>query len=213
MNTQIGFRGTQVNFNGAEFTANHRAQFFVTAGFFRRAYWGWQGGLVFDYLHEDWYVGTDLAQLRGEISWAVPNGSSFGFWFNASVNDDRVTLPFGQNTIETWETHDVYAAFYRVKSNLCRQGQWRVFAGLTADSDGIIGSDFKLPMIGTWSLEPEFTYLIPDESTGAGGHLEESWNVAINLVWYPGRAVNGINHDLLPMFDVASNGSMIARRK
>ena len=213
MNTQVGFRGTQSNFNGAAFTTDHRAQFFVTAGIFRRAEWGWQGGVVFDYLHEDWYTTLDVGQIRGEISWAVPNGSSFGLWFASSVIEDTGGFPPTVAADQTWETHDIYAAFYRATSSCFRMGQWRVFAGFTAESDGIIGSDFKIPLAGTWSLEPEFTYLIPDEATGAGGNEEEAWNVAFNLVWYPGRALHGIDYTRLPLLDVAGNGSMILRQQ
>lgn len=214
MNSQIGFRATQTDFNGSSFTADTRAQFFVTGGFFKRNYNGWQGGFVFDYLHDDWYTTIDLAQIRGELSYGVPNGSSVGLMFATSVSEDDTTSVLNGATFnDEWETQDYYAFFYEVQSNHHRRGQWRVWVGMTGESDGIIGSYFKLPMAGTWSLEPEFTYVVPDEATGAGGVTEESWNVGVNLVWYPGRALGDLNYARLPMFDVASNGSMITRRK
>lgn len=214
MNTQFGFSATQSNFNGSDITTDHRAQFFVTAGFFKRNYNGWQGGFVFDYLHDDWYTTLDLSQIRGELSYAVPNGSSVGMLFATSVSEDDASAVINrQNVNQSWESHDIFAAFYKVQSNQHRLGQWRVYVGFTGDRDGIIGSDFKVPLAGTWSLEPEFTYLVPDEVTGAGGHERESWNIAFNLAWYPARARGTLNYRLLPMFDVAGNGSMITRRK
>ena len=36
------------------------------------------------------------------------------------------------------------------------------------------------------AVESGFTYLIPEQSRGAGGNLNEGWNVGINLAWYPG---------------------------
>lgn len=214
MNTQLGFAATQSSFNGSDSTTNHRAQYFVTAGFYKRNVCGWQGGFVVDYLHDDWYATIDLAQLRGELSHIAANGSSVGVLFATSVSSDDTTAVIRSQTIaESWDSHDVFAAFYKVQSNRHRLGQWRVFAGFTGDSDGIIGSDFKVPLGGTWSLEPEFTYLVPDEATGAGGHQQESWNVAMNLVWYPARARGTLNYGLLPLFDVAGNGTMITRRR
>ena len=214
MQSQIGFRATQTDFNGANFTADSRAQYFVTGGFFKRAYNGWQGGFVIDYLHDDWYTTIDIGQLRGELSYAVPNGSSVGFMFTTELfSDDTTAVLNGVSIDEEWETLDYYAFFYEVQSNHHRRGQWRVWVGLSGESDGIIGSDFKLPMAGTWSLEPEFTYVIPDEATGSGARAEESWNVAVNLVWYPGRAFGDLNYRRLPMFDVAGNGSLVTRRR
>lgn len=212
MNSQIGFRATQTDFNGSDFTAEHRAQFFVTGGFYKRNISGWQGGFVFDYLHDDWYTTIDLAQLRGELSWGAGNGSSVGFMFATSVAEDNTTAVLGgASTDESWETHDLMAFFYEVQSNQHRRGTWRMFVGFTGESDGLVGSTMKIPLAGTWSLEPEFTYLVPDEETGFGGHDQESWNVAFNLVWYPGRARRGLELGRRTMLDVAGNGTMIPR--
>ena len=214
MYTQVGFRSTQTEFGGTQFdqggiNEDHRGQMFVTAGFFRRAEWGWQGGVVFDYLRDEWISEVDFGQVRGELSWAVPNGSSLGLAFATSTTDNSGRALSTTNGNQNFETEDYYTLFYRVRSNQHRLGQWRVFAGFTSNSNGIIGSDFKVPLAETWSLEPAFTFVVPDESTAEGAPAEEKWNVAINLVWYPGRGVNGVNYAMLPMFDVADNGSML----
>ena len=208
MNTQIGFRAVQSSLDGANFTTETRRQYFLTTGFFRRAECGWQGGIVFDYLHDNWDIGLDLGQLRGELSWAVPNGSSFGMQFAASASTDEV-IP----GIEAWETNDWYTAFYEARLHRLGGGLCRVYVGFTGESDGFIGSDLKIPLSGTWSLEPEFTYLIPDEARNLGANAAEAWNIAINFVWYPSRGIGGIDYRRLPLFDVAGNGSMISNRK
>jgi hypothetical protein len=214
MQSQVGFRATQTDFNGSSFTVDSRSQFFVTAGLFKRNVNGWQGGFVIDYLHDDWYTTIDLGQLRGELSYAAANGSSVGLMFTTGLfEDDTTSVLSGTSVEEDWETLDYYAFFYEVQSNHHRRGKWRVWVGLTGESDGIIGSDFKIPLAGTWSLEPGFTYVVPDEATGNGANAEEAWNVGVNLVWYPGRAMGDLNYRRLPMFDVAGNGSMVSRRK
>ena len=68
---QVGLRATQNNFYGSPIFDDRRDQLFVTAGLFRRVDYGLQGGLVFDALREDWYIKTDLSQLRGELSFAL----------------------------------------------------------------------------------------------------------------------------------------------
>lgn len=213
MQSQIGLRATQTDFNGSNFTTDSRTQLFVTAGLFKRNYAGWQGGFVVDYLLDEWYTSLNLAQLRGELSYGVASGSSVGFMFTTNLLDDDSTSTLNGTTVnDEWGTLDYYAFFYEVQSNQHRRGTWRVWVGMTGESDGIIGSDFKIPLAGTWSIEPEFTYVVPDEATGAGANAEEAWNVGVNLVWYPGRALGDMNIARLPMFDVAGNGSMIVRR-
>ena len=211
MSAQLGAQIVHSNFNGAEFTTDNRTQYFVTAGLFKRSRYGMQGGLVFDYLKDEWYFNLDLGQVRGEISWGWPTGTSLGMQFATSVADDSDNSRLANqiDVVQDWRTHDWFTAFYRHRGP--RQGEWRVYAGATTDSDGLIGVDLKIPLAGTFALEQSFTYLIPDEPTGAGGHREEAWNISLNLVWYPGRAVNGISWWHRPMFDVADNGTMIGR--
>jgi hypothetical protein len=66
---QWGANWTQSNFDGNYLTDDTRQQIFVTGGLFRRVDWGFQGGLVVDYLHDEWDYSADLLQLRGELSW------------------------------------------------------------------------------------------------------------------------------------------------
>ncbi len=61
------------------------------------------------------------------------------------------------------------------------------------------------------ALETDFTYLIPKEDLNR--FEREAWNVAINLVRYPGSLACGSCFRYhRPLFDVANNGSMILQR-
>jgi hypothetical protein len=211
---QVGFQANQANIEGASFTDNQRLQYFVTTGAFYRADQGLQGGLVFDYLWDDWNYDLQVGQVRGELSVAITNRSSFGLWFATSVTDNQVDARvFDQSVTETWESVDYYALFYRTGLLAGGRGEGQLMAGMTQDNDGIIGGKSRMPLINGWALEPEFTYMVPDEARGRGANDHESWNLAINLVWYPASLANGDCFDARrPLFDVANNGSMILQR-
>ncbi len=212
---QIGFQANQANLEGASFTPDDRKQYFLTAGAFRRSDYGLQGGLVFDYLWDKWNYDLEAAQLRGELSFALTNRNSFGFWFASSLTDNNVaSVVSGQTVAESWNTVDYYAMFYRTSLFAGGRGEGQLMAGMTQDSDGIIGGKSRMPLINGWALETEFTYLVPNEPRGGGANAHESWNLGINFVWYPGTLHCGECFRYhRPMFDVANNGSMILRRQ
>jgi hypothetical protein len=217
---QLGGQVTQSNLSGASFTDDTRYQAFVTGGLFRRVDCGFQGGLVVDYLHEDWDMECDLVQLRGELSWMFPCHHELGFWFSASVQNDDVLFPFVNNLIPTgqamhFEATDIYAFFYRLRFDECRGGQGRLFGGFTGESDGILGGDILLPINNHWAFQADFTYLIPEEESGriAGGPLHEAWNISLNLVWYPGGCASGQGNYHRPLLNVANNGSFIINQR
>jgi hypothetical protein len=215
---QLGFRATQNNFSGSSITDDDRRQFFVTGGFFRRVDWGLQGGVVFDYMHDEWYYDAiDLNQIRGEVSWVFPCQHELGFWFTQGMSDTTSTSEFRTapavftTVTEGWEPTDIYAAFYRRKFQDCG-AEGRLFGGFTGESDGIIGADVNLPISDRFALRSGFTYLIPSEGKSTGGFAEESWNVGVSLVWYPGCR-NSRNQDYnRPLFNVADNGSFMIDR-
>ena len=212
---QFGLQATQSNLDGAAFTTADRNQIFMTVGGFRRADCGLQGGLVFDYLWDDWYYDLSVGQVRGEASVAISSGSSYGLWFTAPVQDDIVASQVNGATLtESWETMDIYALFFRSNLLAGGTGEGRLYAGMTGGSDGIVGAESRLPLMNGWALETEFAYLIPNEPTGDGANETEAWNLGINLVWYPGSLACGqcIRYHR-PMFDVANNGSLILRAK
>jgi hypothetical protein len=210
---QLGFQATQSNIEGAAFTSQQRNQLFLTGGVFRRVDCGLQGGLVFDYLWDDWYYELQVGQARGEISAALNGASSIGVWFATSVDEDTVTSRVnGVSVQENWETTDIYALFFRSRMLAAGRGEGRLYAGFSGDSDGIIGADSRMPLTNGWALETDFTYLVPDGDEQFRDNQLEAWNLAINLVWYPGSIACGeCFRAHRPLFDVANNGSLILR--
>lgn len=211
---QIGYRAIQSTFSGTEFTDLDRKQSFITAGVFRRADWGWQGGIVMDYMHDDWYYDIDLIQLRAEISWKFPQGDELGFWLtrksDGSTSESALGKPAATNSVESWELTDVYAFFFR--RQVVPGGEFRAMGGFTSGKDGLIGADATIPLNERLALQLNFTYLIPQQSSMTTGHEEEGWNVGFNLVFYPGcNTPFNIDYNR-PLFSVADNGTMFLSR-
>jgi hypothetical protein len=224
---QLGVNWTQSNFSGSFFTPDSRNQIFLTTGLFRRVDWGFQGGLVFDYLHDEWDYSADLAQLRGELSWLCPGASScgsneIGFWFTAGVNNSNnliVRQPvFASDgsvrvvsTNATLAVNELYAFFFR--RHFANGGQGRLFGGFTGNSQGLVGGDAQMPINPNWSLRSNFIFVTSGNgnATTDPGFARESWNVGISLVWTPcPRGLGGANYNR-PLFNVADNGSFLTR--
>lgn len=214
---QLGARGVHSNFSGAGFTTDAHNQVFVTGGLFHRVDVGFQGGVVVDYLRDDWYREADLLNLRGELSWRFRGVHDLGFWFSTSTKQSQVTSHlFAQaDTVETWEATDLYAFFYRRQLGACRNGDARLFAGWSNHSDGLLGADLRLPLGDAWALEAGLAYLIPQEGAGpglTGGHAQESWNLSVGLSLTPGsRGGLGSAHNRA-LIRVADNGSFMMDR-
>jgi len=216
---QIGANFTHSNFSGAEFTDESRHQIFLTGGLFRRVDWGLQGGIVFDYLSDDWYASYDVTQLRAELSWVFPCAHEVGFWFTASLDEDTTASPPAVGAtpgVETFEGTDLYAFFYRHRFAGCEGGTARLYAGFSGDSDGLLGTDMQIPITCDISVEGGFTYLIPEQGAGVNGgrgHEHESWNVSIGLVWYPGAGTAYGGDYFAPLFNPADNGSFMVGKR
>lgn len=214
MGMQLGIQGVLSNFSGANFTTDRRNQFFLTTGVFRRADWGLQAGIVFDYMRDDWYAGVDLSQVRGEISWVYPCLHEWGFWFSAS-DDSETTLSPVDQLIDTWDPTDLFAFFYRRRFHQTIGGEGRFFFGFSQRGDGLLGADGFRPLTERLAIETSYTYLIPKQPRGDGASENEGWNLFVGVVWYPGW--NAFGHDgcgnyFRPLFRVADNGSFMVDR-
>lgn len=215
---QIGMRATQSNLSGTAFTDGAREQMFLTGGIFRRVDWGLQGGLVIDYLSQEWYANTDFTQLRGEISWVFPCTHEIGFWFTAGTQGQTKQSTFTGDlaaALEPWTPTDLYAFFYRHRFEGGLGAEARGSFGFSGSGDGYIGTDVHLPLGMNFALDTGFAYLIPRQSAGTagGGHEQESWNIAITLVWQPG-GMNGCGPNYFrPLFNVADNGVFMFDRR
>ena len=221
---QLGWRGTQTNFqpatvtvNGTTFTKNARDQNFVTTGFFTRAFEGrgLQGGAVYDYLSDSWLDNADIAQVRGEISY-VWGYHEIGFWGSANITDQMGFLRPRSRVQGVASTVDLYTGFYRLQFG--DANELKVWGGGTGDGEGIVGTLLRAPLARSFAMEGTFTYLIPGQTrsvdiTDSGvttNFSPAAWNVGLNLVYYPaGRSRRGLASPYRPLFEVADNGSMI----
>ena len=218
---QVGGRVVQSNLSGYDQTSNFglfdddsRNQYFLTAGLFRRFRHatGMQWGVVYDYLSDNYYVDATLSQIRAEISIRGPKRIEIGVWTATNVGDDSFVLPNlnGQaaTSFVTWETTDQYNLFLR--HTTCDGNEMRIWGGVTGDSDGIVGADFRMPFNDQFAIAGVFNYLIPSEGSGPIATQQEAWGLGINLVWYPGRtAKRASNSPWRPLFNVANNATMI----
>lgn len=216
---QIGMSGSNANLYGASFTDSTRDQTFFTAGVFRRVDWGWQGGIVFDHVKDQWYYDVEVSQIRGQLSWVFRGCDELGFQFSASDaqgNGSTIIQVPGANQTTLQETvgaTNLYTFFWRRRLDDCGKSM-RLFGGWTGDSQGILGADFHVPLTNCLALDSGFTFLLPDGQDNRTRNDEEAWNVGVNLVWYPFSGSKcGSTSYYRPLFNVANNGDFILRRQ
>jgi hypothetical protein len=206
---QAGFQAMQSDFHPTAFFTEDRSQYFLTTGFFRRQMCdhGWQWGLVYDYLMDEFAEDFDVGQIRGELSYLF-RGHELGYWFASGASDD---VPGADSTtgISLYETVDMHAFFYRRR--LTNGGEGRLWAGFTEESDGLFGGDLRVPLACDWDVTAAFNYLRPQDDATAAGPFPEAWNIGINLVWYvcPQGAMQAGGSRYRPLFNVADNGTLI----
>ncbi|GEM_PF-1052639 len=208
---QFGINSVQSNFSGSSFTNESRNQLFVTGGIFRRVDQGLQGGVVYDYLQDDWYTNIGIAQLRGELSWVYATGNTFGFRFAHGLATDQTNTVLtdangGQTVLsESWRANDQYRFFFR---KLVAEGEGNIdfSIGYTEEDQTLIGLDFNTPVRGMMRFYGGFTYLLPEQRILAASNSEETWNVIMGMQFSPYR-LRGYCRYNVPMFDVADNGS------
>lgn len=208
---QSDFYGNRVN--GLE--TKGRDQQFVTAGLFRRARrCGLQGGAVFDYLHDNYYVKYNVGQVRAELSYLSVRGHELGFFGAFHVRPghgqvENTTL----NTFFTqgFTTIDYYNLFYRC--NLPNGSFGRLWGGATGNKGGMVGADFRMPLTNQFDLNGMFNFLIPGPGAGVGGQTHEGWGLSMNIAWFPGRPRNGVHNGYYrSLFTPANNGLMFVKQ-
>jgi len=206
---QLGGQATQSDFTESFSFSDDRSQFFLTMGLFRRQVCGsgWQWGIVYDYLSDEFDEDFDVGQVRGELSYLF-RGHELGFWWANSASDDQ---PGADSTsgILSYETVDMYAFFYRRR--LMNGGEGRLWGGVTGQSDGIFGGDVRVPIACDWDLVGAFNYLAAEDDSTVDGQFPEAWNIGINLVWYvcPEGAIHAGRSRYRPLLNVADNGTLV----
>ena len=207
---QIGAEAVQSNFSGdnaVDPRSADRNQFFVTGGIFKRAHdWGFQWGVVYDWLHDAYYAQTDLKQIRSDTSFLFPGGvreiGYFGAYGTGGTN--FVLINRQLKNFVYMEPTDVFALYYRRYFE--GGGDGRIWLGWSGRGDGVIGGEIRVPMGKSWELENRFNYLIPKQGAGAGAVTQESWGVTIDLVFYVGHPARCERyHPYRPMLNVADN--------
>ena len=207
---QVGFEVTQSDFQNSTIITDNRNQFFLTAGLFHRApcCGGWDLGVVFDWLHDDFYQEFDLGQIRGEIGYWFDGCNELGCDFAIGLRNDNTADQFTPIGARTYDVIDQYFFFWRHR--LACRGDIRFGGGFTSNSGGLVGADFNVPIAKSWAIEGGFDYLISDRRTDSISN--ETWNIGINLVWYPGGTARCACLPYRPFLGVADNGSFMVTR-
>ena len=212
---QIGLRAVQTQLNGNVAGDDARNQLFFTGGLSRRVDYGVQGGLVVDYLHDDWLAVVDLSQLRGELSFAMTPCHDAGIRFTSSLNTDSASVRLAglaSPTTISLGSLDSYRFFYRCALGDEARATAEMNAGFTENRDAVLGMSLSTPLQGSVGLAATTTYLIP-HSGSQPPYATESWNLGLALVWTPCRAFGCSRDYYRPLFDVADNGSLITTRR
>lgn len=194
---------------------DHRNQYFITGGVFYRPTreCGWQGGIVWDYLDDEFYDAVTVSQVRGNLSYVI-DCSEVGFEFAAGVHGDTVHTPpatqaFGTESV--FRPVDLYELYYGRR--LANGGEFKVYGGLADGLGGIVGSNLDIAISDSFSLQADFSYVIADKVNPAlvPG---ESANLAFSVVWHPGcHARDTFDSAYRPLFNVADNSSFIVNRR
>jgi hypothetical protein len=227
---QLGFAALQDNISGYQENAPtdttnqstivtaDRHQYFFTAGIFNRAECsGWQWGVVFDLLHDTYYQASDLKQIRTETGYLFNECNELGYSGAYGVGNDSVQSELRLNPRQVTVVNaflnptDQFVVYFR--RHFQNGGDGRIWGGLTGMGDGLFGADAWVPLGGSWALQNTFNYLIPKQGRGdSGGQLNESWSLAINLVWYPGRSTKCLGTSCYrPVLNVADNSLFMVR--
>jgi hypothetical protein len=181
---------------------------YTTAGIFRRQMnTGLQGGVVWDWRHDEFYGDYDVHQVRGELSFKHQCADEFGVWFTVNTRDDLLRR-VGAGADSIISTNELYAFFYRKSWE--SGGEGRMYAGFSGEKDGIIGGDIRLPVSDHWALDAQATYLIPNEPNGLAGTTAASWGLGINMVWTPKYGGgDGLKYPFRALLSVASPATMM----
>ena len=213
---QIGVRSVQSNFDGGQFTADNRDQLFVTAGIYRRVDYGLQLGVVADILQERWFTETETVQIRGDIGWVYPSGSTLGFRTTQNVQDDVSSGSFAGNNFTNLITasNDNYRFYYRHEA--AAGGFGETYLGWTDSDQTIVGLDFDFPVTDRVGMQAGFTYFLNDDnapttSNFLGGNVGEAYNLFVGFAFRPRGRSHYRSYDR-PLFAVADNGSMLITR-
>ena len=216
LSAQFGVRSVQTHFDGSDFTDDNRDQTFFTAGIFRRVDIGLQAGVVVDVLNEDFFVESDLTQIRGEVSYAFPTGGALGFRFAAAQQDDSFSGELNGVTVDEFTTgSDSHFRFFWRKV-LNNGGYSEVFGGWSNAGHGVLGADLDVPVSKYIAMEAGAVYFLSEEIAPTGSSLgdsriDDSFNFYVGFALRPQGVARYRSYDQ-PLLPVADNGTFLLRR-
>jgi hypothetical protein len=205
---QFGYRAAESQLNGDKDTGikDGFLQEFVTAGLFHRSCEGLQFGVVWDALLDERAPSENFNQIRSEISIRSFGCHEFGFGATIGLNQHGIDDANGDTLI--YQASDQYVFFYRLHGP--NGGEGRIYGGFNNDSDGLLGSDMLIPITDCFSVQSNFSYLIPNAKNGTEGATQEAWNIGIGIVWqWDHQARRCFDNCYRPMFNVADNSYLI----
>jgi hypothetical protein len=213
---QFGIRSVHSNFGGNAFTTDNRDQLFLTAGFFRRVDYGFQGGVVADVLWDNWYTNSNVAQLRADIAHLWAGGTSFGFRYHTNLSEDVTSGIVRGQLVDDIVTSTIDSYRFYIRHEACTGGFGEVFAGWTESAQAILGGEIDVPITDRLATQAGVTYYLddtipPTASNRLGGYVNEAWNVYAGFSFRPCGRNYYRNYDR-PFFNVADNGSMLTIR-
>jgi hypothetical protein len=200
-----------------------RSQVFVTAGVFHRACpvdGGWNFGIAYDSLIDDYYEENYLTQWRGEIGYVLGPRAAVGVWGAIRDRGDGLRYINGFPP-------EIQLEFGSVEQvSVFLDGKWacgmdsRVYVGIAEEpGELVVGLRFRCPMNDWLALVASGTYVNPSvsgdgdfESFPGGGLQEEFWNLSIGLSFFPGgkaRSCGVAGQRYMPLLPVADNGSFL----
>jgi len=208
LGAQLGVNAVHSNFAGDQasgmFRSADRNQFFLTGGVFhRKLEGGFQSGVVFDLLFDNYYAKAALKQIRSDSSFVLPGGKrEIGYFGAYGTGGDNFVLLDRRSIFQ--QPTDVFAVYYRRYFE--GGGDGRLWAGMTGRGDGIVGAEMRAPLGKNWAVENRFNYLIPKQGRGEDGAVQESWGLVMQIVWYPGQSARCVRcSPYRPMLNVADN--------
>ncbi|HEY2762345.1 MAG TPA: DUF6666 family protein, partial [Pirellulales bacterium] len=207
---QFGFEATQSDLESTTILDQRRNQFFITTGLFHRApcCGGWDVGAVFDWLHDEFYQDYDVGQVRGNLGYWWDCKNEIGCDVAVGVVDDR--SPQGFSVLGATRYDVVHQYFLYWGRRLSCGGTGKIGGGFTSNDSGLVGANFNVPISKCFAIEGGFNYLISGNQTNE--IPDETWNVGINLVWYPGSTARCGCLPFRPLLNVADNGSLFVTR-
>lgn len=208
-------------------TSDTQQQTFVTTGIFRKGFDGRRlsFGLVYDWMiNNNWgefATGSVLGQWRGQVEYALSNCNAVGImgtlWdrqHSQQVALDDSLIIVGARPVNQLQF------FWHHK--FCKGADGRLWLGffpnherLNGDGslyDTSIGGDITLPLSKKLALYANFQYVHPSASAGPDAAFDNSYNLGVGLVFYPGgnarsRNING--GCWMPYMPVANNSTFL----